>query len=275
MMPAPATPLTPSCVFGAFGAPTLVTGLGVDANLYGPVLSADGTTLFFAANTGLTEQVYRGRRNAGASFGLATPVTELNTLGLNGTPFLSADSLAIYFFSTRPGGPGNRDIWLATRPNTGGEFSLPVLVPVINGANLDHHPWLDDAHDRLMFVSSRLGGAGGSDFWVSELRGPKREFSPPVNLSSLNTPSLEEGLALSADGLTAFFASDRAGLGLDLWTATRPTPTGNFAAATLLAGLNSTSDDLDPALSSGERELFFSSSRSGKSEIWLAVRECL
>lgn len=67
---------------------------------------------------------------------------------------------------------------------------------------------------------------------------------------------------LSADGLTLYFASDRAGGmgGLDLWKATRAVadPATPFAGAANLGGINSPGDDLDPVTLDGKTVSFAS-----------------
>src|SRR5690242_3415474 len=53
------------------------------------------------------------------------------------------------------------------------------------------------------------------------------EWSEPVNLGApINTAAIESAPALSADGLTLYFASDRPGGfgGTDLWVSHRATP---------------------------------------------------
>src|SRR6185295_17483378 len=112
------------------------------------------------------------REDRGTVFSPATAMAAVNTAGQNGTPVLSADGLSLYFFSTRPGGLGDRDIWLATRSAAAVEFSSPTLVAVINGPALDHLPWLSPDELTLLWATNRGGGVGLLDIWVErrELR---------------------------------------------------------------------------------------------------------
>ena len=81
---------------------------------------------------------------------------------------------------------------------------------------------------------------------------------------------------LSADGLSAFFSSDRSGGrgGPDLWMAIRTQRQQPFVVLLNLAPLNSVESDQDVALSSDGTELFFASSRGGASQLWRAARSC-
>ena len=42
------------------------------------------------------------------------------------TPCISADELELYFFSGRPGGYGNADLWVATRATVNDEWGTLV-----------------------------------------------------------------------------------------------------------------------------------------------------
>jgi len=137
------------CVLGEFQAPEPLSGLEQGLNpdqvlkLWSPSLSADGHTLVFAINgDSVNEQIETAvRADRGTVFSPAAAVDGVNSVGANGTPSLSADGLSLYFFSTRPGGLGDRDIWFATRPDVGAAFADPTLVAGVNGPSLDHLPW--------------------------------------------------------------------------------------------------------------------------------------
>jgi hypothetical protein len=63
------------------------------------------------------------------TFGPPIPVYELNSSDDDCNPFVRRkDGLEIIFFSTRPGGQGNQDLWSSTRPNTSSPWSPPVLL---------------------------------------------------------------------------------------------------------------------------------------------------
>ena len=65
------------------------------------------------------------------------------------------DKLSLYFFSTRPGGEGERDIWVAIRSEPSAEFGEPSLVPEINSSSLDQLPTLTE-DELIAFCREKL-----------------------------------------------------------------------------------------------------------------------
>jgi hypothetical protein len=277
-----ASPVRCPAGFGAFEVPELVTGLGIEGNVFGPVLSADGTTLIFSSipSDGQDEDIFSATRSErGAAFSAAVPIEGLDAGGsTEGTPFLSADGLSLYFFSTRggPGAPGDRDIWVAERTAPDAPFGEPAVVAGVNAAELDHLPWVSQDHLTLMLVSTRPSPNDASNIWVAERASTADAFGTPVEVEGINTPDREEGFSLSGDGLTIFFGSNRVGAqGMDLWVASRGSIGSAFEAPVNLAVLNSPAADIDASLSADESELFFASDRNGSVQIFRSVRECL
>jgi Tol biopolymer transport system component len=91
-------------------------------------------------------------------------------------------------------------------------------------------------------------------------------FSAPTNVTELNLGGTNtEDPTLTDDRLEIVFSSTRAaGLGgVDLWTATRASPNEMWSAPSLIAGVNSTSDDTTPELTGDGLVLLFASSRPG------------
>lgn len=92
------------------------------------------------------------------------------------------------------------------------EWSAPVnLGPVINTSANDQHPTISKDGLTLIFVSTRAGGAGGNDLYVTERDSLEDPWGPPANLTMLNTPFIEFAPELSTDGHWLFFHSDRPG----------------------------------------------------------------
>jgi hypothetical protein len=272
------------CVLGAFQPPEVLTGIDqslnpeLNVNLWSPSLSTDGRRLFFAASAdGIDEQIATAtREERGGAFSPAAALAGINSAGEDGTPLLSADGRSLYFHSTRPGGLGNRDVWLSTRADAGAEFAAPTLLAGINGPDVDHLPWVSRDELTLLWATNRIGGVGQGDIWIARRNSRSDGFSGVAPLSGVNGTSNEGRAVLSNDGLTVYFASERpGGVGsVDLWVATRNDGSGSFSEVTNLAGLNSSSFDTDPFLSADERELLFSSARDGRVRLWRSVRDC-
>lgn len=267
---------------GPFGAPELVTGLGVNAELFGPSLSADGLTLYFAAAFGGTEHIYVATRSGTdtAQFSEAVELTSTSSAALDGTPFISFDGRSLYFFSDRPGGAGARDLWLARRDEPLAPFGMAVALTTLNGPAFDMSPSLSRDELTLHFASSRPNGRGmfeNTDIWRSTRESTEESFGAPENVDELNTGANEGRIVFSSDGLLAIFSSDRGGgEGLpDLWLVGRQTAGGTFGPPVNLRTLNSAATEQDVALSADDRELFFASERSDGSALYRAVRPCV
>lgn len=104
------------------------------------------------------------------------------------------------------------------------------------------------------------------------------EWSPPVGLGEVNSPHTDVAPALSADGLTLYFSSDRPGGagGFDLWMARRTSVSGPWGAAVNLGPeVNSSADETAPNLSADGGLLLLTSNRAGGlggNDIWAARR---
>ncbi|MEO8181843.1 MAG: hypothetical protein ABI895_23665 [Deltaproteobacteria bacterium] len=266
----------PTCVFGPFAVPQRLAG-GPQVDYWAPALSVDGLTLYLAATTAdAPEQIFfTTRMDRSAAFLPLQVLPNVNSAATEGGPIESFDGLALYFYSTRPG-VGDRDIWRATRQTRSDGFAAPALLNNVNSDGLDQPAWVSADQLALIFSSSRAGGAGSEDLWVARRASLAADFVAPVPLAGINTPAHEGRATLSRDELSIIFTSNRPGGGgvLDLWSATRPNASSPFGPATNLAGVNSAGDDLDPHLTQDGRELYFASNRGGRSELWLAVRDC-
>ena len=258
------------CVLGDFSSPEPLTGLALSGALWGASLSADGRTLALAHATATGEAIFIARRDLGASFFAATPATAINTATHQGTTFLSADGLSLYFYSIR-GDVGGRDLYVATRASTGADFAGGTLLEGVNSAQTDHLPWLSADELTLYFTSQR--DSSRSDIYVATRTSRGAPFSGVRAVDELSTDSTDENPALSEDGLAIFFDSDRGG-NYDIWTATRERASEPFAPPAPAAALNDPSHDGNATLSRDGREIIFTSEREGTAKLYRSVREC-
>jgi Tol biopolymer transport system component len=129
---------------------------------------ADGPALYFSSTRAGTSDIYRSASH-GDVFGPAAPVSELNSpTAQDGHPNLRRDGLEIFFFSTRPGGLGAQDLYSSTRSSDGVPWSTPVnLGPAVNSSAADTRPSLSWDGTTLYFGSTRAGGDGDSDHYVT------------------------------------------------------------------------------------------------------------
>ncbi len=144
----------------------------------------------------------------------------INTEFWESAPSLSPDKRDLYFTSNRPGGYGGNDIYVTHRlPN--GRWSEPEnLGPTINTIGDESTPFIHADNQSLYFTSSGHQGYGGDDLFVSR-KDANGKWTKPVNLGyPINTIENEGSIVISADGKTAYYASDRGDSrgGLDLYT---------------------------------------------------------
>jgi Tol biopolymer transport system component len=123
-----------------------------------------GPVLYFSSTRSGNSDLYESVSHGGA-FGAASAVAELNTGVQDGQPNLRRDGLEIFFFSNRA---GNNDIYSATRASVSEPWSTPVnLGPSVNSPASDTRPSLSWDGTTLYFGSTRAGGEGDSDHYVT------------------------------------------------------------------------------------------------------------
>lgn len=144
----------------------------------------------------------------------------INTEAWESAPSLSPDKKELYFASNRGGGYGGSDIYVSRLlPN--GRWGEPEnLGQEINTAGEESCPFIHADNQTLYFTSNAHLGYGGDDLFVSRKQADGK-WSKPVNLGyPINTIENEGSLVVSADGKTAWYASDRSDSrgGLDIYT---------------------------------------------------------
>jgi len=81
-------------------------------------------------------------------------------------PNISPDGLILFFVSRRPGGYGERDIWVTTRAKKEDDWGIPVNIgPSINTSAHEQMVIISPKDSVLYFNSSRYGVYGSFDIW--------------------------------------------------------------------------------------------------------------
>ncbi|MBS1669798.1 MAG: PD40 domain-containing protein [Bacteroidetes bacterium] len=134
----------------------------------------------------------------------------VNTEFWESAPSLSPDKRDLYFASNRPGGYGGNDLYVCHLLPTG-RWSLPQnLGPEINTSGNESTPFIHADNQSLYFTSSGHLGYGNNDLFVSR-KDANGKWGKPENLGyPINTIGDEGSIVISADGKTAYYASDRA-----------------------------------------------------------------
>ncbi len=238
----------------------------------GGCISADGLSLYVASDRaggyGGTFDMYVATRastqdewgpavNLGPTLGSAAWEHTLN---------ISPDSLSLYFSSDRPGGSGQMDMWVATRPDTDSPWGKPVnLGPTVNSSAWDLSARESADGLTLLWHSQRGGGLGGQDIWMSTRATKNDPWGQPVNLGAPVNSSGNDGEAvMTLDGLTLFFNSDRAGGigGDDLWVTTRRSTNHAWGPAINLGrSVNTPATEWLGSVSADGSTLYFASDR--------------
>jgi Tol biopolymer transport system component len=200
-------------------------------------------------------------------------------------PAISKNGLSLYFTSTRPGGLGGEDLWVARRSKKDGPWTTPVnLGPILNTDANERSPALSRNGHHLYFATNRPGGSGGIDIWVSWRHDTHDDLAwqAPVNLGpQLNSAATDAGPTSweNDDGgiPLLFLASNRPGGAgaLDIYVS-RLTASGTFGVPDLVAELNGNTNDLTPFLRHDGLEIIISSARpggSGAQDLWVSTRD--
>ncbi len=160
-------------------------------------------------------------------------------------------------------------------------FGDPVnLGPMVNSSALEAHPSLAADGLSLFFYSERSGGYGNRDVWVARRATTNEGWTTLENIGPpVNTSYRDSGPAISLDGLTLFFDSDRPGGSgdSDLWVTTRVSESDPWGTPVNLGPtVNASSYDAYPSVSADVLTLFMQSNRPGGYggfDIWMVTRE--
>jgi len=208
----------------------------------------------------------------------------INTRNFDGGPELSEDGLTLLFGSARLNSAGqlDEDIYIATREASSQPFGPPRNLgsPVNSLGFGDYSPELSQDGLTLYFSSSRPGGFGEADLYVTTRESIDDPWETPQNLGpNVNTPSFEGQPSISANGRTLYWDSARPdGLGdFDIWMATRDGVGSDFGPAVNVGPeVNGVGPEFGAAISQNEKQLFFSSGRPGnigQIDIWVVERK--
>jgi Tol biopolymer transport system component len=164
---------------------------------------------------------------------------------------------------------------MATRPQLGVDFGVPTLLDGIAAPNplSEIHPLVRADGSELWFGSDR----NGTDYNLYRAPRVGSSFANPVELAELDSTSTETSPVISADGLTAYWGTDRpdgnAKGGYDIWVATRKAKNEPFSGIRNVAELNLAGEDIPNWLSPDGCRLYFQSRRSagpGGTDLYVA-----
>jgi len=149
-------------------------------------------------------------------------------------------------------------------------WSTPTnLGATVNSAAIDFTPEISRDGLSLYFASTRPGGFGATDLWVSQRASVDAPWGAPVNLGpTINSAGPDAAPYLSRDGHRLFFASGRSGgFGSnDNWVSWRSDTKDDFAwEPPVNLGSQVNSPGFDAGATVRNPELYFSSDRASPS----------
>jgi Tol biopolymer transport system component len=193
-----------------------------------PGISTDGLSLFFdsgrSGGYGNTDIYITTRDTKEDEWGPPVNIgPTVNSSYNDNAPSISADGLELFFHSSRPGGIGDQDIWVATRATTEDDWEPAInLGSTVNSSSFDAGACISTDGLSLFFMSWRNGGYGDIDVWLTTRSTKEDPWGESVNIGpSVNLSYRDATPFISADGSTLFFSSQRPGEygSSDIWQA--------------------------------------------------------
>jgi hypothetical protein len=249
-------------------------------------ISKNGLSLYFQRGTGVGvgEDIWVSRRTTRESpWGSPEPLPQTVNSSFNDrAATLSPDGHWLFFGSDRPGGEGGFDIWASWREHihddSGWQPAVNIGAPVNTSATESGPTFLADEETgaiHMYFVSSRPGGAGAEDIYLS-VWNADGSFSAPTLVADLSSPASDQRPYVRHDGLEIFLHSNRAGAvgGVDVWVATRAHTREAWSTPENPPSLNTSANDVTAVVSRDGLTLFLGSNRPGAeaADVYFATR---
>lgn len=182
---------------------------------YAPVISKDGSFMFFTSRKPITDKEIRqgmGKERIYYTEASTSGWTDAQLLQspinsekhFNSAVSLSKDGKSLFIY--RDNRFGNGDLYESKLE--GSKWSTPEILPSpINSEFNESTLSLSPDGNTLFFTSDRDGGYGGMDIWYTQ-KNKVGIWEDAKNLgSTINTESDEEGVFIHPDGKTLYFSS--------------------------------------------------------------------
>ena len=231
---------------------------------YFPSLTIDGSKMIFTRRVNNDEDFYESNFING-TWSFAKPLGgKVNTNLNEGAQNISQDGQLLVFTGCNyPEGQGSCDLYFSIRTNTG--WSEPQnLGPVVNTDFWESSPSLSPDKKDLYFASSRAGGFGGRDIWVTH-RLLTGKWSRPENPGeAINTSGDESCPFMHADNQTLFFNSNgHAGYGMtDLFFSKKVNDSSWTVAENLGYPVNTIDDEGSLIVAADGKTAYYASDKS-------------
>jgi hypothetical protein len=180
----------------------LDTMINTNASELNPVISRDERTLVFIRRLKFYDAIYITQKKGDTW----TQPFNLNTsVGSDGDLYptcLSADGKELYLVKYGE----SKDIWVSRQTASGWSEAAPLSGRINTSAD-ESSAYVSEDGKSLYFASTRKGGYGGNDLYVS-FRDSRNQWGKPRNLGSMiNTAFDEESPCVTNHDTTLFFSS--------------------------------------------------------------------
>ncbi|MBN1360264.1 MAG: PD40 domain-containing protein [Sedimentisphaerales bacterium] len=177
----------------------------VGGHVSSPWVSPDNLRMYYYRTEAGGKRLKLAERDScNAPWPVGRNIEELNAYGTLANPTLTADELIIVFSGYNlPGGKGEWDLWMASRPDRHSPFGEPTVLHQLNTASDDMHSCISADGLALYFGSKRNG-----QFQIFRSTRSSRDsaFEPPAHLAVFDNPdSGSTHPFISADRKTFLF----------------------------------------------------------------------
>lgn len=207
-------------------------------------------------------------------FGAPVLVAGIMSTASEGGLRMTPDETTGFFWSTRPGGPGSVNLYVATRESRADSFATVTLLSSVDVAGNQYDPSVTADALTLAFGSDRSSSDGTFDLFLATRATAGGDFSSITRIAGLDTSSDDQQPYLLPDGSEIYFSSNRSG-DSDIYRA-RALSGGGFGSPSAVAELNTTGlADEHPVVSGDGLTIFFSSTRpggTGNIDVWTSTR---
>jgi len=141
-----------------WGPPRLVVELNTTEYEDALTVEPDELVAYFHSNRGgsSVSHIYRtSRGSTSAPWGTPIELAELVSSYDDANPWISPDECTLYFDTSRPGGQGMYDVFVAQRTAPGAPFSLVSPVAELNSTSYDADPFLSQDQHYILSTSNR------------------------------------------------------------------------------------------------------------------------
>lgn len=186
----------------------------------------------------------------------------VNCFALQYFPVLTADQQELIFTRRLGNGAEHDEDLVVCRKETNGRWGRPQPISKNVNSSLNEGTCTISADGRKLIFTSCVGrqSYGSCDLYESVKVG--NEWLAPKNLGpNVNSPEWESQPALSADGRTLYFVSDRRGGAgrRDIWVSTLDENGQWSRARNLGSPVNTSADEISPFIHANDNTLYFAS----------------